>query len=73
MRKYTQKELRGLCACGMAQNINDAGSRDVIPNTYTQIGYSTGVYGCNGALLQDDVTGEWYAITARNSALYIFV
>lgn len=24
-------------------------------------------------MLEDDVTGEWYAITARNSALFIFV
>ena len=39
---------------------------------YTQIGYSAGVYGCNGMLLQGHKTGKLYAITARTSAIFVF-
>jgi len=34
-----------------------------------KVGYSSGVYGINGGLLQDSKTGQLYAITARNTAL----
>lgn len=39
---------------------------------YTQIGYSAGVYGCNGMLLKGHKTGKLYAVTSRTSAIYIF-
>ena len=34
-----------------------------------RVGYSSGVYGINGGLLQDTETGEQFAIIARNSTL----
>ncbi|MFQ6857044.1 MAG: hypothetical protein ACLRPB_00795 [Lawsonibacter sp.] len=71
MRKYTLKELRELVRLGMAENIN---SRD--PKTITEpvekIGYSSGVYGINGGLLQGKESGNYYAITARNTNLFYF-
>lgn len=71
MRKYTQKELRELVRLGMAENIN---ARD--PHSITEplekMGYSSGVYGINGGLLQGKETGNYYAITARNSSLFYF-
>ena len=73
MRKYTQKELKNLVSLGMAENITnlsfDDGKTFRKEHNYTQIGYSSGVYGCNGALLEDINTGEKFVITARNSTL----
>lgn len=40
---------------------------------YSVIGTSHGVYGINGAILQDGITGELYKITSRNSVLFYFV
>ena len=37
-----------------------------------QVGYSAGVYGCNGMLLQGRNSGTLYAITARTTAVFIF-
>jgi len=36
-----------------------------------KVGTSHGVYGINGGLLRDLETGKLYAITARNSALFM--
>lgn len=35
------------------------------------VGYSTGVYGINGGLVQDTETGALYAIIGRCSNLFI--
>lgn len=77
MKKYTQKELKNLVAMGIADDITrgDNETRETIElaeGYYTQIGYSTGVYGCNGMLLQGHKTGKLYAITARTTAIYVF-
>lgn len=73
MRKYTQKELKRLVSLGLAENITNLSFEDAQKfhreHNYSQVGYSSGVYGCNGALLEDMNTGEQFAITARNSTL----
>lgn len=72
MRKYTQKELKNLVKMGMAQDITNYSfeqANALHKHGITKVGYSSGVYGCNGALFQDDITGEYYAITARNTTL----
>jgi len=73
MRKYTQKELKNLVSLGIAENITTLSFEDGETfrqnHNYTQIGYSSGVYGCNGALLEDIDTGEKFVITVRNSTL----
>ena len=77
MKKYTQKELKNLVSMGVAEDITrgDNDTRiaiELAEGYYTQIGYSAGVYGCNGMLLQGHKTGKLYAITARTTAIYVF-
>lgn len=43
----TQKELKRLVKVGAAKDITDSSSRAAIPEDYRQVGYSSGVYGCN--------------------------
>lgn len=73
MRKYTQKALRELVRLGAAENITnynfDQMKEFLHGHSLDKIGYSSGVYGANGCLLQDTQTGTLYAITARNTAL----
>lgn len=72
MRKYTQKALRELVRLGAAEDITRLGfeeMRDFLhAHNLDRVGYSSGVYGINGGLLQDTQTGQLYAITARNTA-----
>lgn len=77
MQKYTQKELRNLVAIGAAEDITygDNETRRKIETEegcYTQIGYASGIYGCNGMLLRGNRTGKLYAITKRTTAIFIF-
>ena len=72
MQKFTQKELRELVRTGVAADVTRATGREAIPENYRQIGYSCGVYGCNGMLLQWCETNKLYAVTSRTTAIYIF-
>ena len=69
MEKYTQKQLKNLVKSGAAIDCTNDRERRV--NNYRQIGYSAGVYGCNGMLLQDQ-TGQLYAITSRTTAIFLY-
>lgn len=71
MEKLTKKELRRLVKIGIAIDVTNASNRSAVPENYSQIGYSAGVYGCNGMLLKGD-SGQLYAVTKRTSAIYIF-
>lgn len=71
MKRFTQKELKRFVALGVATDVTNASSRNDIPEHYTQIGWSQGVYGCNGMLLQGE-SGQLYAVCGRTSAIYIF-
>lgn len=72
MRKYKLSELKNLIRCGMAHDLTNADSAEVMKQWEhcEKIGYSTGIYGINGGLIQNTETGEYYAITARNSNLF---
>lgn len=72
MRKYKLSELKNLIRCGMAHDLTNADPAEVMKQWQhcEKVGYSTGVYGINGGLIQNTVTGEYYAITARNSNLF---
>lgn len=37
---------------------------------FNELGYSLGIYGCNGILLQGNKTKQLYAIASRTSAMY---
>lgn len=71
MRKYTLRELRELVRLRMAQDITNSDPKS-ITESVEKIGYSSGVYGLNGGLLQGRESGNYYAITARNSNLFYF-
>ena len=77
MRKYTQRELRNLVATGAAIDITyaDNDKRVEIETTeeyLTQVGYASGICGCNGMLFEGCNSGDLYAITTRSQAIYIF-
>lgn len=77
MRKYTQKELKTLVRTGAAVDITNHGTaeyRALIEKEkdLDKLGYSSGVYGINGGLLQGQETGTLYAITARSTAAFIY-
>lgn len=71
MTKYTQKQLKELVKSNAAIDVTDASGPGAIPEDYRQIGYSWGVYGCNGMLLQGVETGTLYAVTDRTTAIYL--
>ena len=71
MERYSCKQLKSLVASGVAKDVTYADKRSDIPESYTQIGYAAGIYGCNGMLFRGD-SGKLYAICARTSAIYIF-
>lgn len=72
MRKYALKELKNLVRCGMAHDLTNATAAEVKKQWEhgEKVGYSSGTYGINGGLIQNTETGEYYAITARNSNLF---
>lgn len=77
MMKYTQKQLKELVKNGLAEDVTyaDNNKRREIEEAegyYTQVGYSSGVYGCNGMLLKGNRTGKLYAVTSRSTAIFIF-
>lgn len=77
MERFTQKQLRELVKTGAAVDVSNADNetrREIERNEgyYNQIGYSAGVYGCNGMLLKGNKTGKLYAVTSRTQAIYIF-
>lgn len=71
MKRYTQKALRKLVKDGLAIDLTKAHDYNAIPERYEQVGFSRGIYGCNGKLLRGE-SGQLYAITTSTSALYIF-
>ena len=77
MERYTQQQLRALVKSGAAQDIThaDNAKREEIEKEegyLSQVGYSAGVYGCNGMLFVGHATKKLYAITSRTQAIYIF-
>ena len=72
MKKYTQKQLKEFCRLGMAENITSADTAKYEGRSFEKIGYSRGVYGLNGGLLQDRQSGEYFAIIGRSSNLFYF-
>ena len=73
MKKYTLREIKDFVKIGIASDItnySNAEMREFLKAHDTEkIGYSAGINGITGGLLQDRNNGEMYAITARNAAL----
>ena len=77
MRKYTQRELKTLVRMGAAVDITNHGTAEYEAlinkeKDLEKLGYSSGIYGINGGLLQGQETGTLYAITARSIAAFIY-
>ena len=74
MKKYTQRELKNLVNIGAAVSLNNWSFEQINElhrtKSLDKIGYSSGIYGINGGLVQDRETWDLYAITARNSSLF---
>lgn len=71
MRKYVISELRAMVRLGLAEDVTNADPGELLKLAAgcDKVGYSCGVYGISGGLLQDRKSGDFYAITARNSNL----
>lgn len=72
MQRFTQTQLKNLVRTGAAVDVTNASDRRAIPEPYAQVGFSCGVYGCNGQLFKGLESGKLYAITARTTAIFIF-
>lgn len=77
MRKSTQRELKALVRTGAAVDITNHGTAEYKAlrekeKDLDKLGYSSGMYGINGGLLQGQETGTLYAITARSTAVFIY-
>lgn len=70
MKKYTKKELSEFVRLGLAIDISEWQVNNL--KNYSQIGYSTGTYGCNGKLIINNDTGDRYVILGNKKALFIF-
>ena len=71
MQKFTVKQLKSLIVEGAAIDVTHAISSNEIPESYTQIGYAEGIYGCTGMLLKGK-SGKLYAVAGRTTAIYMF-
>lgn len=72
MRKYKQRELRELVRLGVAEDYTNKPSDYIITlRRLAKVGYSSGVYGINGGLVEDTETGTLYAIIGRCANLFI--
>lgn len=79
MERYTQKQIRTIGGADkFAERLakwqtehNTTG----LPTAYALglecIGYSLGVYGCNGSLFRDPSTGEVFGLASRGYHIYI--
>lgn len=72
MRKYTQKQFREFVRLEAAEDYTNKPSEYIYAlRRLDKVGYSAGVYGINGGLVEDAETGQLYAIIGRCSNLFI--
>lgn len=77
MERYTQRQIRQMVAAGIADDLGKAHEEHAettgeryIPGL-SQVGYSAGAYGINGALFVDG-EGRVYGIVGRSSTLFTY-
>lgn len=72
MRKYTLKALRELVRLGVAEDYTNKPAEDLYTlRRLEKVGYTSGVYGINGGLVEDPETGTLYAVIGRCPNLFI--
>lgn len=72
----SQKHIRSLVKTRSAYDITNKTDNELISlynyeDGFETVKYSKGKYGINGLVLQGNRTGYWYAITRKNSNLFI--
>lgn len=76
VKRMTQKEIRNLVNMGIVADVTYMNFEDcqnfMNSHRLTTLNVSTGAYGMNGALFQDEA-GKLYAITSRTSTLFQMV
>jgi hypothetical protein len=76
MTRYTLKQLKEMVKTGIATDFTKATNKEykelIANGGYTQVGFASGIYGCNGKLLKGLKDGKLYAITDRTSAIFLF-
>ena len=75
MRKMKLREIREYIASGDAVSVTLYGfdaleSLRKAENGFDKVGYSTGVYGISGGIVQGRETGTLYAVVGRTTALF---
>ena len=73
MKRYTQRQLKAMVKDATAIDITHGDLLKILTEPISQIGYSSGVYGCNGALLEGEKSGTLYVITSRTTNLFKLV
>ena len=76
MKKVTVKFIKEIVSNKKGENIslykfNDIKKLEKKEGGFEKIYYSTGVYGINGGVVKGNTTGKLYAITSRNTALFM--
>lgn len=75
MRKTTQKTIKNYIIDGVAVDITaytfEQTKEFLRKHTIEKVAYSSGMYGINAGLIQDVASGQLYAITSRNSVLFM--
>lgn len=70
MRRTTQKFIKNHVRRGWAIDVtNDS---NAIKEPFEKIAFSVGLYGCNGLLLRGH-SGQLYAVTARTTAIFLYL
>lgn len=71
--RYTQREIRSMIQKGNAHDLDNMPKNDLPEQSdLDHIGYSAGVYGCNGGLFKHRKTGELYAFVGRTRSLWLY-
>ena len=73
MRKYKLKELRELVRLGVAEDYTNKPSEYIYTlRRLEKVGYSTGVYGINGGLVEDAETGQEFIYSGEKSCKVLY-
>lgn len=75
MRKTTVRAIKNYIIDGVAVDITaytfEQTKEFLRKHTIEKVAYSSGMYGINAGLIQDVASGQLYAITSRNSVLFM--
>lgn len=71
--RVTQRELRGYITAGQAHDarkLDHATLTDIAMHS-RRVCHAEGIYGCNGVMVEDRRTGEYYCVPDRSTAMFV--